>query len=78
MSNKNLLPNYYVLSSINCIINTTKNNHNHLEPSIAEWLSVCLACISFGVQNPGLVQSYTVQHYKQFFTASASTLVHLS
>jgi len=52
MSNKNLLlPNYYVQSSINCIINVTESIH--LEPSIAKQLSMCLVYGSSGVQNPG-------------------------
>jgi len=36
---------------------------------MAERLSVCLMCGSFGVQNPGPVKSYTVQHCKRFVTA---------
>jgi len=48
MSNKSLvLSNYYVQSSINYIINNTKNIYT---ASIAERLRVCR---SSGVQNPG-------------------------
>jgi len=62
MSNKNLLlPNYFIQSSINYIINITENIH--LKPWIVELLSVCLMCKSFGVQNPRLVKSYIVQLY---------------
>jgi len=61
MSNKNLLlplelSNYYVQSSINYIINITENIYT---TSIVVQLCVCG---SSGVQNPGLVKSYTV-HY---------------
>jgi len=49
-----LLPNYYIQSSINYIINITKNIY---AASIAKRLRVYG---SFGVQNPGPVKSYTV------------------
>jgi len=55
MSNKTLLlPNYYIQSSINYMINITENVYAAL---IAERLRMYG---SSGVQNPGLVKSYTV------------------
>jgi len=78
MSNKNLvLPNYYVQSSDNYIINLTENIYT---ASIARRLRMCLVCRSSGVQNLTPVKSCTVsvQHYKRFVTASTSTLVSQS
>jgi len=72
MSNKNLLlPNYYVQSSINYIINITENIFT---ASIAERLRVYG---SSGVQNPEPVKAYTEQHCKRIVTASTSTQVFL-
>jgi len=76
MSNKNLLlllPNYYVQSSINYIINITENIYT---VSIAEWFHVCG---SSGAQNPGPVKSYTLLYsiamVRHHFNIYAITLV---
>jgi len=70
--------NYKIITfnrALIALINITENIYTTL---ILEQLSVCLVCKNSGVQNPGLVKSYTIQRCKWFVTTSTSMLVCLS
>jgi len=76
MSNKNLLQNYYVQSSIKCIITITENIYT--VSIVEQWLSVCFVCGSLGVQNFGPVNYAELQTVRHRFNIYANTPVYVA